>query len=94
MGQADWGNRRAWPKGHLRVWWQEALHGHAEDAGDAQQVADLRVRRAALEALDGRPVDAGLLRQALLCQALVNPGHADTVAHGFLGFADPSILFC
>lgn len=94
MGQADWGNRTAWPKGYLRVWREQALHRDTEDAGDAQQVADLRVRSAALEALDCGAVDAGPLGEAFLCQVLVNAGYADAVAHGSLGFADPLILFC
>lgn len=94
MRQADWGNRREWPKGHLGVWWKQALDRDAEDACDAQQVANLRVSRAAFEALHRGSVDAGSLCQTFLCQAFVNPGHADAVAHSSLGFADPLILFC
>lgn len=93
MGQADWGNRGEWPKGHLCVWREQALDGYTEDASDAHQMADLRVRRATFEALDRRSINARPFRQKLLRKPFVSPCDANAVPHHSLSIANPLILF-
>lgn len=76
----------------LCVWRQQTLHRYAEDAGDAHEVAELGVCRSTLDALDRGPVDAGPLRQSLLCQVLLKACHSDAVTQGYLSFTNPLIL--
>ncbi len=60
-----------------------------EGAGDQEQVADFRVTGAALDALDGGPVDAGELGELLLGEVAPHAGGADAVAEGSTGNEDP-----
>ena len=62
---------------------------HAQRVSNQEQVADLRVAVAALDALDRRPVDAGERGKAFLGEVLVQPADADTVADGSTGVEDP-----
>lgn len=62
---------------------------HAQLVSNQQQVADLRVTGAALDALDRRPVDTGERRESFLGQVLVQSADADAVAEGSTGVEDP-----
>lgn len=67
---------------------EEVGHVHAQSVSYEQQVAELHLA-AALHPLDGRPVDAAGVGEALLGEVHVQPPHADAVADGPSGVEDP-----
>ena len=61
----------------------------AQLVSNQEQVADLRVAVAALDALDRRPVDPGERGETFLGEVLVQPADAHAVAKGSTGVEDP-----